>query len=227
MTSKKLTREFYNRDTRIVAKDLLGKFLVRKIGGKEISVVITETEAYCGPNDLASHASRLRRPALHRGLRQGGGFGGQAHGRTPRTEVMFGKPGLIYVYLIYGMYHCLNIVTECEDYPAAVLIRGAVVNQKLNIKHQNDKLKVKNNDNKKLPITDYGLLATDLNGPGKLCRHFQIDRTLNKNDITGKELWIEDRGIIVKPNRIKSGSRIGVDYAGKYKDKKWRYYVKL
>lgn len=99
----RLKRDFYNRNTLIVAKQLLGKVLVRKIGNKIIRAEIIETEAYCGPNDLACHASK---------------------GRTKRTEIMFGQPGHAYVYMIYGMYHCLNIVTEKENYPAAVLIRG-------------------------------------------------------------------------------------------------------
>src|SRR3989344_7227500 len=99
----KLNREFFNRNTVVVARELLGKYLVRKIGSKIVRAKITETEAYCGPRDLACHASR---------------------GMTPRTKVMFGPPGRAYIYLIYGMYHCLNIVTEKEGYPAAVLIRG-------------------------------------------------------------------------------------------------------
>lgn len=103
MRRKKITTQFFNRPTLIVAKDLIGKYLVRKIGSQIISGRIIETEAYCGPHDKACHASK---------------------GRTKRTEVMFGKPGLIYVYMIYGMYHCLNIVTEKEGYPAAVLIRA-------------------------------------------------------------------------------------------------------
>lgn len=99
----RLTRKFFNRKTLTVARELLGKYLVRRILGKVIKVKISETEAYCGPNDLASHASR---------------------GLTPRTKVMFGPAGFTYVYLIYGMYNCLNIVTEKEGYPAAVLIRA-------------------------------------------------------------------------------------------------------
>src|SRR3989338_6779978 len=99
----KLKRIFFNRNTVTVAKDLLGKYLVRRIGRKIIAAKITETEAYCGQNDLACHASK---------------------GITPRTKVMFGPPGHAYIYLIYGMYHCLNIVTEKEGYPSAVLIRG-------------------------------------------------------------------------------------------------------
>jgi len=168
-----LTRTFFNRPTLKVAKELLGKFLVRKIGGKIIKAMITETEAYCGPKDLACHASK---------------------GRTKRTEVMFGPAGHAYVYLIYGMYYCLNIVTEDEGYPAAVLIRAVD--------------------------------AAGVNGPGKLCRFFKIDKTFNGEDlIKSKRLWIEE-GIKIKPEQIKRSKRIGVDYAGEYKDKPWRFFLK-
>ncbi len=172
---KKLTSTFFNRSTLEVAKDLLGKYLVRKQGKKVIYGMITETEAYVGPNDKASHASR---------------------GLTPRTEVMFGPAGYFYVYLIYGMYYCLNIVTEDKGFPAAVLIRAVKVE---------------------------GVPYQKTNGPGKLCRSFQIDKTLNGKKVTGRELWLEDRGVVVKPRQIKRTPRIGVDYAGKWKDKKWRF----
>jgi len=98
-----LGTEFFNRDTAVVAQELLGKFLVRRVGGREVAVMITETEAYDGPHDLASHASK---------------------GKTMRTEMMFGHPGHFYIYLIYGMYFMLNVVTREHGYPAAVLIRG-------------------------------------------------------------------------------------------------------
>ncbi len=101
---KVLKEDFFNRDTKIVAQELLGKFLVQKINGREISAMIKETEAYDGPYDKASHASK---------------------GRTKRTEIMFGKPGNFYVYLCYGMHYMLNVVTREQGYPAAVLIRGA------------------------------------------------------------------------------------------------------
>lgn len=104
--AKILTESFFNRDTKIVAKELLGKFLVRKIGNKKIIAVITETEAYDGPNDKASHASR---------------------DKTKKTEVMFGNPGTFYVYFCYGMHYMLNIVTREKGYPAAILIRRVVV----------------------------------------------------------------------------------------------------
>ena len=102
-----LTREFYNRDTLTVARDLLGRDIVRVLeDGTELVCRITETEAYIGRLDKACHA-----------------YGGK---RTPRTETLFAPPGTAYIYLIYGMYHCLNFVTEEEGEPAAVLIRGAV-----------------------------------------------------------------------------------------------------
>ena len=99
-----LSAEFYDRDSHEVAKNLLGKYLVRKYGKKEISVIITEVEVYDGFKDKASHASK---------------------GRTKRNKIMFGEAGRWYVYLVYGMYWMLNVVTREKDYPAAILIRGA------------------------------------------------------------------------------------------------------
>lgn len=175
---KALNRRFYNQKTLKVAKNLLGTFLVRKIGGKIILGMITETEAYCGPNDLASHASK---------------------GKTPRTQLMFGESGHVYVYLVYGMYYCLNIVTEKKDYPCAIFIRAV-----------------------KIDGVDY----TKTNGPGKLCKYLSITKKLNGIDITKKnKLWIEGRKIIIRNNDIKKTPRIGVDYAGAYKNKLWRFLI--
>ncbi len=98
-----LKPDFFNRDTKTIAQELLGKFLIRSINGKTQAAMITETEAYDGPHDLASHASR---------------------GRTGRTEIMFGHPGYFYVYLVYGIHEMLNVVTREHGYPAAVLIRA-------------------------------------------------------------------------------------------------------
>lgn len=185
---KILKRNFYLRNTLVVAKDLLGKFIVRKTGKTEIAGMIVEVEAYNGPSDLASHASR---------------------GQTDRNAVMFGPSGHAYVYMIYGMYFCFNIVTEADGYPAAVLVRA--VEPAL----QENK-KAKKQENK---------LTT--NGPGKFCRVFKIDKKLSGINVTrpGK-LWLEDRGIAVKKSRIVSAKRIGVDYASGYKDKLWRFYMK-
>lgn len=166
----KLKRNFYNRDTVKVAQDLLGKFLVRKYRGKLYQAMITETEAYQGFDDKASHASR---------------------GQTASNEIMFGKPGFAYVYLIYGMYHCLNIVTQGEGYPAAVLIRSL----------------------------DY----PKADGPGKLCREFKITKKENKLDLIGDKMWIEDRGIKIKYEKL---PRVGINYAQECKDWPWRFKSK-
>ncbi|MEK7174719.1 MAG: DNA-3-methyladenine glycosylase [Patescibacteria group bacterium] len=164
----KLEPDFFAKGTLWVARNLLGKYLCRRLAnGQIISAMITETEAYRGFKDKASHAHK---------------------GRTKRTEVMFAEPGTIYVYLIYGMHHCLNIVTEKKDYPAAVLIRG----------------------------------IENVNGPGRVCRHFQIARKLNGKKL-GRELWIEDRNIRIPSSKMQVSKRIGVDYAGESKDWLWRF----
>lgn len=177
-----------------MAKELLGKYLCRRQAGKVIRAKITETEAYCGSRDKASHASR---------------------GLTLRTKLMFGPPGYAYVYMIYGMYYCLNFVTEREGYPSAVLIRGVELvtsDQWLVIS------KDKESPSKKL--------VTILNGPGKICRELKIDKKLNGIDLTiGKELWVEDLGEKTSSSKVKKGKRIGVGYAGVWQHKMWRFYI--
>jgi DNA-3-methyladenine glycosylase len=171
-----LGRKFYSRSTLKVAQELLGCFLVREYRGKIIRAIIMETEAYVGEDDLASHASR---------------------GRTPRTELMYGEPGRAYVYMIYGMYHCLNIVTEKKGFPAAVLIRGVEIEK---------------------------VVSKKTNGPGKLCKFLKIDRKLNGWDITkGEQLWIEPRDPRARLSGIKKSKRIGVDYAKHCKEYLWRF----
>lgn len=201
----KLKKRFFNRSTVKVAQELLGKILVRRIpstssgqAAKIVKAVITETEAYCGTKDLACHASR---------------------GLTERTKVMFGPAGFSYVYMIYGMYHCLNVVTEKEGNPSAVLIRRAEVSS---IKYQVlEKIK-----NKSQPLIHNTKYLIPLYGPGILCRELKIDRKLNAVNVTKSDLlWVEDCEIRVKKSQIKKGKRIGVDYAGKWKDKLWRFYL--
>lgn len=175
MQSKIFSRSFYSRDTLKVARELLGCFLVRKIGRTVTRAKITEVEAYVGEDDLACHASK---------------------GKTKRTEIMYGEAGHAYVYMIYGMYHCLNIVTEQKDFPAAVLIRAVEVE---------------------------GVSHKETNGPGKLCRFLDIDRKLNGWDITkGEKLWIEKPAQSVPKERIMAGKRVGIDYAKHCKDYLWR-----
>lgn len=170
---KTLARTFFNRPTLMVARSLIGKYLVRDNGHGRIAGKIIEVEAYVGSQDKACHASK---------------------GRTARTDVMFGPPGVSYVYLIYGMHHLLNVVTEREEFPAAVLIRAIEVE------------------------------GTLIDGPGKLCRELNIDRSLNRHDMTeGCQVWFEDRGARVVRKKICAFPRIGVEYAGSWAKKPWRF----
>jgi len=189
MRGKKLSRAFYERATLEVARDLLGKFLVHRTSQGWRVGRIVETEAYIGPDDRASHASR---------------------GKTNRTALMFGPPGYAYVYLIYGLYHCFNVVTERAGYPAAVLIRA---------------LEPSSERGQALLMDGKNRLEKLANGPGKLCRYMQIDQPLNGIDLCGSVLYIEDRGHSVEPDDVVAARRIGVDYAGEWKEKPWRFYV--
>jgi DNA-3-methyladenine glycosylase len=201
-----LSKKFYQRKTLKIAQDLLGCFLVRKIGNKIIKGMITETEAYIGEDDLACHASK---------------------GKTPRTEIMYGEAGHAYVYMIYGMYHCLNIVTERKNFPAAVLIRGIkIINNSPFEKGRWPKARgiFKSPLNPPFPK---GEITFD--GPGKLCKFLKIDRKLNGWDLTkGKKLWLEKNSkISAKGGKsdIKSDKRIGIDYAQHCKHYLWRFYI--
>lgn len=171
-----LKHHFYAGDTLSVSGALLGKKLVRKYSGHILSGLICETEAYLGSKDSASHAFKRK---------------------TPRNSVMFGRAGRAYVYFVYGMHYLVNVVTEEEENPCAILIRGIVPLDGLN---QMQRYRGR---------TGRGL--TD--GPAKLCQALAIDKSLNGWDLTaGKKLWVEDRPSI--PERfIKKGPRIGIDYA--------------
>ena len=149
--------------------------LVRLRGGKRLIGRIVETEAYQGPHDLAAHS---------------------APGRTPRNAVMYGPPGHAYVYLIYGMWNCLNVVTREEGVPQAVLIRAVE------------------------PLS--GIRGKTW-GPGLLCKAMQIDRRLTGADLCGGSLWIEAPAIR-KRSRVGRAPRIGVDYAGSWAHKPWRFF---
>lgn len=179
--ARRLPRSFYNRPTLEVARDILGKVIVYRTSRMALASRIVEVEAYIGPDDPACHAAR---------------------GRTERTEVMFGPPGHAYIYFIYGMYYCLNVVTERRGYPAAVLVRAAE------------------------PIGDWQLARrpatvsphTLLSGPGKICRAYGLTKTQNGLDLTGERLYIEDRGLA--PRKIAQTERIGIRQA---RDRLWRF----
>jgi len=177
--SRVLSRAYFRRPTLQVARSLLGKYLVRKNGRRILAGRIIEVEAYIGTEDRACHASK---------------------GRTARTEVMFGPAGVSYVYLIYGMYHCFNIVTERVGHPSAVLVRA---------------------------VEDVET-QTLIGGPGRVCRFLAIDRRLNRWDLTaGEALWVEDRGERTESSAITTSRRIGVDYAGVWARKPWRFRLAL
>ena len=169
----KLPIAFYQRNADVVAKALLGKqFLVKQEQTIQRSRIV-ETEAYMGSNDLASHASK---------------------GRTKRTEVLFGHAGIIYVYLIYGMYDMFNIVVSQENNPQAVLIRAVE------------------------PLEN---ITGSTNGPGKLCKSLAITRKHNSLSVLGSRIWLEDGP---KPKHIVITTRIGVDYAKEWAKKPLRFY---
>ena len=173
----KLPRAFYNRDTVTVARELLGKILVHRVGETELQGRIVEVEAYLGPHDLASHSAK---------------------GLTARTQTMFGPPGHAYVYLIYGMHHCLNVVTEPEGHGAAVLLRALE------------------------PVKN---LTARTSGPGLLSRALQIDRRHNGHDLLSADLYITEP-TETKPLKIVKRPRIGVDYAGTWAKRHLRFYIK-
>lgn len=185
----KIPRHFYAQPTVHVARQLLGKYLVRNHpDGKTVGKIV-ETEAYVGPHDLACHASK---------------------GRTARTEVMFGAPGHAYVYFIYGVYYCLNIVTEEVGHASAVLIRALEPVEGIELMQ------------KRRGTEKIHSLAS---GPGKLCLAMSIDKTLNAADMArGNVLYVEDRNEAAP--KIVATPRIGVDYAGKWKDKPWRFLIR-
>ena len=199
----RLSRDFYAGDTVAAAQALLGKVLVRRLDGHLLAGRITETEAYVGRCDKACHAYNYR--------------------RTPRTETLFLSPGHAYVYLIYGMYHCLNFVTEPEGEPAAVLLRAvepiAGIETIRRLRY-GDK-----------PLTPYRM-RNFLNGPGKVCQGFGLTRAQNGLDLTGDELFLcdgpEDRGLpgpAPRRERLCPGPPIGVDYAQEAKDFPWRFWL--
>ena len=200
-----LTKQFYNRKTLQVAQDLLGCFLVREIDGQKIRAMIVETEAYNGPFDKASHASR---------------------GETERNAPMFNEAGIIYVYLIYGMHSMLNIVTEGKGYPAAVLIRAVDFSHNTyHVTHNTHHITHGKLKEAKPPIG--GLASGSGSGPAKLTKVLQIDRGVNKLPIYTKKhgLWIEDRAPDLKLGKIVKAKRVGIDYAEEYRDKLWRFYL--
>jgi DNA-3-methyladenine glycosylase len=170
-----LERAFYARPTLVVAREMLGKTLVHTEDGVRRSGRIVETEAYVGPDDAASHARS---------------------GPSKRGALMYAKAGVAYVYLIYGMHHCFNAVTEIDGYPGAVLVRAIE------------------------PLEN----AERGNGPALVCRALRIDRTCNGADLVTAKLCLEDAPSI-PDTQVRIGPRIGVEYAGEWAAHPWRLWV--
>jgi DNA-3-methyladenine glycosylase len=172
-----LVRSFFERPTLEVARDLLGARLVHRLAdGRRLAGRILETEAYIGA-DAASHARS---------------------GPAGRAAVMFGEAGRAYVYLIYGMYHCFNIVTERAGFPAAVLVRAV--------------------------DTQEAAAGRRASGPGLVCRALEIDRTLSGVDLTEGPLFLEE-GAPVPDAAVRVGPRVGVGYAGEWANRPWRFWT--
>lgn len=190
---QKLPENFYQRnDVTIISKELLGKFLISDIDGIITGGMITEVEAYNGISDKASHA-----------------FGGR---RTNRTETMYGKGGICYVYLCYGIHHLFNVVTNKINIPHAVLIRAIEP-----IIGTDEMLKRRRKINIQPTLTS---------GPGSMSSSLGIKTSDSGSDLCGNRIYIEDRGINISPSEIISTKRIGVDYAGKDALLKYRFYIK-
>lgn len=182
-----LPQDFYFEDTTTVAKNLLGKILHIKIVGTEQVARIVEVEAYLGVDDPACHT-----------------FGGR---NTPRVKSMYLQGGHAYIYMIYGMYNCLNIVTRTKEHPEAVLIRAVEPLPTLEKPRKKD-------------------LST--NGPGKLCKHYNITRNQDGVALWRKNssLYVSDDQYKVTRSQIVSRPRIGVDYAGEAAQWPLRFYLK-
>lgn len=173
---RKLNRDFYNRNTEAVARDLLGKILVHHVEGEPRMARIVEVEAYMGPTDLAAHSSK---------------------GLTRRTRAMFGPPGHAYVYLIYGMHHCMNVVTEPEGSGTGVLLRAVE------------------------PLAN---IEGSTRGPGLLTRAMGIDLSHYGHDLCSDTLHLlEPEG--EAPLEIVATPRVGVGYAKEWADKPLRFYI--
>ena len=186
----KLKRDFYLREANLVAPNLLGKVLVHKSADGVTAGIIVEAEAYIGPDDKASHAYLNK--------------------RTSRTMIQFGKGGYTYIYTIYGLHRCFNVVTNEENKPEVVLIRALepIKGQEL----MRERRKVQN-------------VLELCNGPGKLCVAMGISNVNYGDDLCGNTLFIEDY-LEISPSDIVISPRVNIDYAKEYKDVYWRYYIK-
>lgn len=201
----RLSYDFYDGDTVGIARRLLGKIVVRNVKADGVSILlagrIVETEAYVGRCDKACHAYGYR--------------------KTPRTAPLFLPPGHAYIYLIYGMYHCLNFVTEAEGEPAAVLLRGIEAVAGTDFMWQR-----RYGARPKTPAREKNFL----NGPGKVCQALALTTAENALPLTTDALFLCDAPADIglpdfppRRERICAGARIGIDYAEEARDFPWRF----
>lgn len=194
---KRLPREFYIDDPEIVAKNLLGKYIVREYDKKRLIGKIVETECYKSMGDKAAHMNNNK--------------------VTERTKIAFEIGGHAYVYLIYGMYSCFNVVTCEKGIGGAVLVRAMEPIEGINDLIMNRYNKIEESKSKIKNLT---------NGPGKLCKAFLIDRNFYGEDLCSSENLYIVEGEDVKEEEIVYSKRVNIDYAQEAKDFLWRYYIR-
>lgn len=187
----RLDKSFFLReDVTQIAKELLGKVIVTQLNGQLTSGIITETEAYAGPIDKASHA-----------------YGNK---KTKRTLTMFKEGGIAYIYLIYGIHHLFNFVSNVEGIPHAVLLRGIVPLKGLDV------MQKRRSTTKQVGFTL---------GPGTASQALGITTAFDGEDLQGDKIWVGDKGIKITPSQIIAKPRIGVDYAGDHAKWLWNFGV--
>ena len=195
LTSRRLGIEFFSRPTLQVARDLLGRRLVRVNRGRRTSGRVVEVEAYIGGDDSACHARS---------------------GRTRRNSVLFGPPGRAYVYFTYGMHYLLNLVTEAEGFPAAVLLRALEPDE-------GQDLMIRRRGGRK----NHGSPAWITGGPARLCRALSVDLAFNGRDVSRDERLFLEEGSPVASSLVEAGPRIGIDYANDTdRLAPWRIFVR-
>ncbi|MCJ8166874.1 DNA-3-methyladenine glycosylase [Pontibacter sp. E15-1] len=189
----KLPKEFYTRPNVVaLAQELIGKHLYTAVDGILTGGMIVETEAYSGENDRACHAHLSR--------------------RTPRTEIMYHEGGVAYVYLVYGIYHLFNIITNTHGRADAVLVRAIAPEEGI------EEMQLRRN----MATLKPNLTA----GPGVMSNALGISKKLYGADLTGDTIWLEDRGMRFTAAEIATGPRIGIDYAGEDASLPWRFWLK-
>jgi DNA-3-methyladenine glycosylase len=194
----KLDRSFYTRDTLIVARELLGCFLVHKTPEGITKGRVVEVEAYLGPEDKGAHSYLGR--------------------HTPTMDPLYKMGGFAHIFQLHGYNYCLNVVTQKQDVPQAVLIRGLEPSEGIELMAKRRNIDLSNKNNSKFKNLT--------NGPSKLCQAFDIDTSINGIDLCGNELFIISEKILDNNEEIISTTRVNIDYAEEFKNKPWRFLYK-